>query len=193
MSSQHELIEMFRWLYVPRACAVFYVPIKNQHIIRSSVPTSHGFEPAPRDQDQKPIPYPLQANTNSHFVTLFDYVATLDVGPYLCVEAALKFRKEACGGEEKIMQYCENIAKDAGRNVAKLYATELLDNAESSLSQCAMVNVRLPLKVGEGEKEVRERDMLKLCQWMASKLLSEYDTFVFLWYQGRSFFVRLSG
>ena len=36
-----------RWLYVPRGCAIFYVPSRNHHLIRTTFPTSHGFEPVP--------------------------------------------------------------------------------------------------------------------------------------------------
>ncbi len=98
------LTTFFRWLFVPRACAVFFVPKRNQHIIRSSLPTSHGFVPLPRENG-KVIFNPLPMGGKSAFVLLFEFVATLDSGPYFCIEEALRFRKEVCGGEEVIMQH----------------------------------------------------------------------------------------
>ena len=42
----------------------------------------------------------------SPIVLLFQFLATLDVSPYLYIEEASKFRREVCGGEMKIMKYC---------------------------------------------------------------------------------------
>lgn len=88
-----------RWLYTPRGCAVFYVPLRNQHLMRSSLPTSHWFEPVPRPGKQ-PTPNPLPPSTKSNFVQQFEFVGTVDNASLLCIPAALKFREEICGGEE---------------------------------------------------------------------------------------------
>lgn len=147
----------------------------------------------PRGENQELIHNPLPASDKSGFVFMFEYVATLDISPYLCVEAAIKFRQEACGGEEKIMQHCMDIVNEAGRKAAELFGTEILDNPEGSLTKCSMVNIRLPLKAGNEKGEIPQAQMLSVCQWMASKLLSEYDTYASIWYQGNSFYVRYSG
>lgn len=88
-----------RWLYTPRGSAVFYVPSRNQHLMRSSLPTSHWYEPVPRPGKQ-PTPNPLPPSTKSNFVQQFEFVGTVDNASLLCIPAALKFREEICGGEE---------------------------------------------------------------------------------------------
>lgn len=91
-----------KWLLVPRGCAVFYVPQRNQHLIRSTVPTSHGYVPLP---DAAPRANPLPPTTKSVFVNAFEYIGTLDNSPYLCVKDALDFRERVLGGEARIQRY----------------------------------------------------------------------------------------
>lgn len=88
-----------KWLLVPRGCAVFYVPQRNQHLIRSTVPTSHGYVPLP---EAAPRANPLPLTTKSVFVNAFEYIGTLDNSPYLCVKDALDFRKRVLGREARI-------------------------------------------------------------------------------------------
>lgn len=81
-----------------------------------------------------------------------------------------------CGGEEKIMEYCRQISDEAGKRAAEMFGTEVMDNAESTLTACAFSNVRLPLKMGTSEGEVAEEDAVKVVRWMADHLVHEYDT-----------------
>lgn len=67
--------------------------------MRSSLPTSHWYEPLPRPGVQ-PTPNPLPPSSKSNFVQQFEFVGTVDNASLLCIPAALKFRKEVCGGEE---------------------------------------------------------------------------------------------
>lgn len=67
--------------------------------MRSSLPTSHWYEPVPRPGEQ-PTPNPLPPSSKSNFVQQFEFVGTVDNASLLCIPAALKFRKEICGGEE---------------------------------------------------------------------------------------------
>ncbi|KAK4937364.1 hypothetical protein LTR10_021973 [Elasticomyces elasticus] len=136
-----------KWLFTPRGCAVLYVPERNQHLMRSSLPTSHYFVPLPRP-GVPPANNPLPPTGKSNFVSQFEFVGSVDNAPFLCLEEALRFRKEVCGGEEAIMTYCHHLARAGGRRVAEMLRTEVMDNDTLSLTnECCLVNVRLPLEV----------------------------------------------
>ncbi|KAL9103047.1 MAG: hypothetical protein Q9163_001877 [Psora crenata] len=185
---------LHKWLFVPRGCAAFYVPKRNQGLIRTTFPTSHGFVPL-QTPDQPAVFNPLPASTKSSFVLLFEFVATLDVSTYLSIQAALEFRDKVCGGEERIMEHCQKAANEAGALAAKILGTEVLDNAERSLTKCAMTNVRLPLKVGkgEGEGEIPTSDVSKVMDWLAHHLIKDYDTYASIFWHAESLYVRFSG
>jgi hypothetical protein len=137
------LIYLYRWLFVPRGCAVFYVPIRNQSLIRTTFPTSHGFEPhdpalmatrvnphAPSQEPQtdvKALPPII-----SPFVNLFRFIATTDNSPYYCIPSALDFRATVCGGEANLMAYIRSNARLAGDLVAQILDTEVMQSLSSS-------------------------------------------------------------
>jgi len=79
-------------------------------------------------------------------------VATSDDTPYLCIRAALEWRKRITwgdkSGEEAIIQYNNNLAREGGKLVARMLGTEVMENAERTLGDCAMTNVRLPVNTG---------------------------------------------
>lgn len=179
---------------MPRACAVFHVPKRNQHLIRTSLPTSHGFVPRPRGPGHE-IFNPLLTDTSgkSPFVLLFGSVATLDVSPYLCIEEALKFRREVCGGEMKIMEYCDTISDEAGRLAAKIMGTEVMENKTKTLTKCAFTNVRLPLEIGDREGHILEKDMYRVAVWMTAMLMKESDIILPVFFHANQFWTRLSG
>ncbi|KAL8679349.1 MAG: hypothetical protein Q9186_004354 [Xanthomendoza sp. 1 TL-2023] len=181
-----------KWLYVPRGCALFHVPKKNHHLIRSSIPTSHGYEPYPVDGQEK-VFNPFPVHSQGRFVNLFQFVGTMDVGPYLCIEEALKFRREVCGGENAIMGYCEDVSTEGGRKVAEIWGTEIMDNAETTLTRCCLTNVRLPLEVGEEDGKVNKADAYAVVGWMAQTLIKEYNMFAPPFFHNNALWVRFSG
>jgi len=118
-----------KWLYAKRSCAVLYVPLRNQHFIKSSFPTPATYL-SPSDQN------------GPNFVEQFDWIATIDFVPYLSVATALDFR-QWLGGEEKINAYCRQIAIQGSKRLAQILGTDVLDpTGEMTLN---MANVRLPL------------------------------------------------
>ena len=174
---------------------MFYVPKRNQHLIRSSLPTSHGFQPLPRDDETTEIFNPLMVgpSTKTRFEILFEFVATLDVSPYLCIADALRFRREVCGGEEAIMKYCQDISDKAGKIGAQILGTEVMQNGEKTLTQCFMVNVRLPLTIGVDEGDIPKQDTYAVAVWMTSRIAEEHDMYSPVFIHAGKFWTRWSG
>ncbi|KXL45683.1 hypothetical protein M433DRAFT_143727 [Acidomyces richmondensis BFW] len=165
-----------KWLYTPRACAFFYVPVRNQHLIRSTVPTSHGFVPQPQEGKQL-IKNPLPPSSKTEFVTNFEFTGTLDNTPYLCVPAALAWRRRVVWdgkrGERAVVEYMADLARLAGQTL------------------CAFANVRLPLdydEIANGDLD----EAIKLAQWMSEMVRKENDTFIAIYVHGDAWWVRLS-
>ena len=183
---------MCRWLYVPRGCGLFYVREKNQHLIRTSIPTSHGFKPRHREGQPK-IFNPLAPSGKSAFVDMFEFVGTTDVSPYLCIEEAIKFRQDVCRGEGAIREYCVDVANKGAAVVAESLGTEVMNNAEGTLTKCNLTNVKLPLKMGESDGEIKQEDAFTAMAWIAETLIKEYDAYVGTYFHGEYFWVRLSG
>ena len=136
---------------------------------------------------------PFSGSKRSYFVELFQFVGTSDVGPYLCMEEGLKFRREVCGGEEKIMQYCEKVSNEGGEKVAEILATKVMENSTKTLTKCCMTNVKLPLEIGDGEGKVKEADAFLAVAWLARKLNEEHNMFAPPFYHGGQFWIRFSG
>ncbi|KAH7071961.1 pyridoxal phosphate-dependent transferase [Paraphoma chrysanthemicola] len=187
-----------KWLHVPRGCAIFYVPVRNQPLIRSTLPTSHGF--APRNSTiASPLPKSAFVDeAKTAYVSNFEFVGTIDNAPYLCIPAALAWR-ERLGGEEVIRKYCSTLAKEGAKLVAAKLGTEVLENSTNTLGQCCLSNVRLPVsvataqgfaaKAGIGQADVggTVRD------WMSKTLIDDYGTFVQSLFYNGAWWARLSG
>jgi len=181
-----------KWLYVPRGCAVFYVPVRNQEMMRSTLPTSHGFLP----RDGAGINNPLPPTGKSAFVTNFEFVGTMDDSPYLCIPAALEWRSQirwdGKQGEEAIMGYCSRLAGRSGEIVSGILGTEVLENGEGTLGNCNFSNVRLPLSsyhLAGGDVAT----IATIGQWIAKTLVEDHKTFIAIIYHGGSWWMRMSG
>ncbi|CAJ2512528.1 Uu.00g055430.m01.CDS01 [Anthostomella pinea] len=153
-----------KWLHVPRGCAVLYVPFRNQSMITTTVPTSHGYVSTSRVRFN-----PMPKGDKLAFVSKFEFVGTIDTSPYLCVKDAVKWRQEILGGEKGIIDYIQTLAKEGGKVTAAILGTEVLNNKSGTLSNCAMTNVALPLETAEA---------VAAHNWMMRVMTPDYKTFI---------------
>ncbi|KAH7007217.1 pyridoxal phosphate-dependent transferase [Ilyonectria destructans] len=181
-----------KWLFIPRACAVFYVAVRNQHLMRSSIPTSHGFVPLPTNKSAYFNPNPSKAG--NAFVAQFEYTGTIDTAPILCIPAALEFRRTVCGGEKAIREYCVNLALAGEKRVAEILGTNALPTALDK--RVGFANVRLPLEVRSGDSVSTEgipaKDVGAIINFMFQKFTEDYNTFINVLYFSNSLWARLS-
>lgn len=180
-----------KWLYTPRGSAIFYVPVRNQHLMRSTLPTSHGFVP----KDQGSIKNPLPPSAKSEFVNNFEFVGTHDNSPYLTVQAALEWRSKVTWnretGEEAVIGYMQHLARQSGIIVSSILKTEVLENEEGTLGMCSFSNVRLPLSFAEhaGSDELQA---IEIGQWISKTSAREFRTFIVVIFFGGAWWTRLS-
>lgn len=125
-----------KWLYTPRGCALLHVPKRNQHLIRTTYPTSHGFQPI--EGSYVKAREVLPPNQKSSFVKLFQFVATSDDTAYYCIPAAVNFRQNLCGGEDRIYDYIRENAQRGADMIAMLLGTEVMDDLDPGLGLKAM-------------------------------------------------------
>ena len=99
----------------------------------------------------KQIYNPLSLSPKSAFLTLFEFTGTLNSNNWLTVPAALAFRRDVCGGEDAIMTYSIDLARRGGDRAAEILGTDVLDNEEGTLRDCAFANVRVPLNLSRAK------------------------------------------
>lgn len=181
-----------KWLFTPRGCAVFYCPTRNQHLLPTTLGTSHGYEPRTGKRFN-----PLPPSDQSAFVTNFGFVGTRDNSMYYVIKDAIDWRKRVCGGEDRILAYLWKLNKDGAKLVAEALGTEVLDNSKGTMTNCAMACVALPLWIGSrgdaAGSAVPAQDGDRAFNWMMEQMMSEYNTFLPLFVQkGQRYWVRLS-
>jgi len=162
-----------KWLYTPRGCALLHVPKRNQHLVRTTYPSSWGYVPRDGTKHREVLP----PAAKSEFVNLFQFVATADNTPYYCVPAAINYRQNLCGGEEAIYNYIRDNAQRGADMIAMLLGTEVMDDLDQGsglkamgsyeastgqeqvsrrwaggLRDCAMANIMLPITILGAEK-----------------------------------------
>ncbi|KAH0029241.1 PLP-dependent transferase, partial [Aureobasidium melanogenum] len=172
-----------KWLYVPRKCAVLYVPKRNHALIRSGLPTGSVF-----DAENCDTPSPLAAK--------FGSLSTLDGNNCLCVSAAINFRTRVVWqdlrGEKAIYAYLHELAVKGSIIISEaLGGMDVFEETYGISTRCGFANVRLPLDF----QQITKGDMAlaKECsQWMMSTLIDRYNTSLLVATYDGSWWARIS-
>lgn len=167
--------------------------------MRSSIPTSHGFQPITESDEMDETS--IVAQVPGRFGELFKWAATIDQTPYLCVPSALRFRNDICGGEARIQDYCFNLAREGGRNIAKTLGTETMHASPDDSGNCCFTNVRLPLLFRGGQASLNPEvahgsldaaDGPKVVKWIMDRLMCDFNTWIPGKFYAGAVWVRLS-
>ncbi|KAM0327518.1 hypothetical protein ACHAQA_005808 [Verticillium albo-atrum] len=189
-----------KWLHTPRGSAFLYVPVRNQHLILTTLPTSHGYVPRNAAAAGRFNPLPPRDEGKSAFVDNFQFVGTVDNSAFLVVKDALAWRQRVLGGEERIVAYLWQLAKEGGRRAAEILGTEVIENAAGTLTNCAMVNVWLPIWMGDeqsvaagtGGVAVSAAETPQAVAWANRLLVDEHKTFIPIVVHAGRWYARLS-
>ena len=155
------------------------MPSRNQHLIRTTYPTSWEYSPTELSSEKK-----------SSFANLFAYVGTADNSSYYCIPAAIDFR-QSIGGEDAIRRYSCHIAQSGADRLASLLKTEVMGEGHSELRQCALANVRLPMECEDCIES--DETMAARAKRMQKVLIQEYHVGLSIFPYKKSFWIRVSG
>ncbi|KAH0833199.1 pyridoxal phosphate-dependent transferase [Lanmaoa asiatica] len=161
-----------KWLFSKRGSAALYVPKRNQHFIKSSIPTPVTYN-SPHDDDYK---------GPQDFAKLFEWTGTIDYVPLLSISAAIDFR-EWLGGEHKINEYTHALAITGGKHLAERLGTSIMD-PDGNLT-LNMVNVELPVS-----GEIASSD--EVHQIFVDVLLLQWQTYAAAYKHNGKWWVRCS-
>ncbi|EJD49577.1 PLP-dependent transferase [Auricularia subglabra TFB-10046 SS5] len=173
-----------KWLYARKGCAVLYVPKRNQHTMKTGFPTSWEYESPARADMVRAIKPGTHAKSN--FVAQFSAVGTMDLVPFMSVIEALAFRRDI-GGEKAINAYCHFLALHAGKRIAELFGTRVMDPDGAITAN--MVNVLMPLPVRAQQTAV---DLTARIDIFKVRMLAEHKCAVQTYVHDRKWWFRAS-
>ena len=130
---------LHKWMSVPKSCAMLYINPKHHDVIQTN-PISWSYVSEDRREG-------APRNPETVMIDKFWYLGTVSYAPMLCVEEAIKFRTEVCGGEQAIRNYQLKLREEAVRLVIDQLGpgAELLENSKGTLNVPGMFNISFPV------------------------------------------------
>ncbi|RPD58919.1 PLP-dependent transferase [Lentinus tigrinus ALCF2SS1-6] len=153
-----------KWFFAKRGCAVLYVPERNQHLMKSSIPTSHEY-------------------TGTNFAKQHEL-------PSHTHESALALR-EWLGGEQTIYDYCHTLALEGAQRLAQVLSTKVMD--ENGELTVYMPNVQLPLPIEKQPGQVYSPELIaEINALFTRQLLLEWNTYTTHYFHNGAWWCRCS-
>lgn len=162
---------LHKWLYVPYPFTVLYVDPKYHSSVQTFPITASYVKPE-------------NANVKEDFFyRKFAPQSWQYYDGILVVEDAIKFRKEVCGGEDKIFDYCTELAIDVTKLIESKYpgSKVLVDEKKENL--CAMISAHAPQEVSLFFTDKDKAQRADFVAFVTKTLVEKYKTFcpVFFW------------
>ncbi|EEQ39261.1 Aminotransferase class-V family protein [Clavispora lusitaniae] len=123
---------LHKWFYVPRPSGVLYVDPKYHNTVQP-MPIGHTYY-SPKEQPGEDL-----------LLEKFSYVSSSVFGGVASVPAAIEFRKNVCGGEAAISEYCFTLARKVGDLVVKKWPGSYVMENKDSTQSTAMINIVFPI------------------------------------------------
>ncbi|WVQ77138.1 hypothetical protein IAR50_006821 [Cryptococcus sp. DSM 104548] len=125
-----------KWLMSRRGGAVLYVPTRNQYLIRTSIPTSAGYE-----STKYPTP---GVKAEWEWAKQYRWTGTQDWTPFFSILPAIDFRKNVLGGEKRIMEWCHSLAVEGSKRLKHRWPDAVIMDTPTPSLTAAMSNITLP-------------------------------------------------
>lgn len=97
-----------------------------------------------------------------------------------------------CGGEQKIRDYCHQLAREGGKRMAEILGTETMVRDPTLATDTCFAMVRLPVELGDGEGAVAAEHGETIAAWIHETAISESDTYIPVRFYAGGFWVRIS-
>lgn len=142
---------LHKWVSVPKSCAIIYVQ-KEWHSIIHTQPISWTFN----------LSYDDIEEGKSLLVERFSAVGTINYSSYFGIETAIQFRRDICGGEDRIRSYQKDLSLKAFNAMKQIfsvtgntgdkydhYEPRLLENKAGTLTPVGMFSISYPINLSK--------------------------------------------
>ena len=145
-----------KWAYAPKSATFLYVSKEFQNMVHPNI---------------------ISFQYKKGYTNEYSYTGTRDYSAYFSIPDALEFRKAF--GEKDIFQYMNDLAWEAGKEVVRIWGTEMLILEKNRIG--SLVNVRIPCN---------DEQILNKANY---KALYEHNVYVVVFkYNDGNFYTRLS-
>lgn len=162
---------LHKWLYVPYPFTVLYADSKHHKYVQTFPITASYVKP-----EEAVV-------TEDFFYRKFLPQSWQYYSGILVVQQAIDFRKDVCGGEEVIFDYCTELANNIITSIETKWSGSkvLIDRKKETLS--AMVSAYAPLEISSYFEDKDKAQRAHFVAFVTEKLIKEHKTFcpVFFW------------